>query len=250
MSDRGKKDQSRTSILQGWAQIITGIVSVVAMVILACVANKISETQNHILIEQRRQGIRPEIEVSSETEFDQGLEDLRVCLRNIGFGIARSVRVMIESDSGFTGDIVNGFRIASLYDSSGRNSDARDQVSNRIPNRLRDMIAPDEIVRFRVSTMELFHIEYEAFKKLSWDQRFDMAIPAPITFYISYFDLDGNEYLNIVKVSGGGGVTAVQVFLTDSLANRLHRLGKSLNTFSSVSLRDPGIRDSLGWFRR
>jgi hypothetical protein len=239
----------KSQIIASWAQVFVAVLMVFVTIRFSSIANSLTDANNRLVMQQRKSQIRPILEITSETNFDRNFDNIVVRLRNIGPGVAKSLRVMVESEGQVKGEIYHHFSSIGRL-SMGNSSERQQKAFTLYPTESHDFVNPNEEVEFEFSAFMYFPEEYR--EMTSWD-RMELALKKMFTFYLSYLDIDGNEYLTITKLPPAGGQSGLTIFtpdVGDSLfLDSLKILSSPLSSFQSKTYDNINLRTPVGAFK-
>ena len=224
------KENNTLSIVQTLLSILTAVLTIY----VAFAANMIIESQNQILVDQRRLSVRPIIQVTSKSGPDSELDQCPILIKNVGSGVATGIFVVAQPDSGGCEVVCNEFwKYNGNLDFSG--------------DRQRYLEKGEEVY-FVSSVPEIFGID--AYLKLPARERFDKLMDRTLTLYVSYFDIDGWEYLTVFKSPALNLANSALVVSDSSVSAVLSEYGKSVARSSGRTFVGTSLRDSTGWFKK
>lgn len=235
------------------AQVIIAIAFIIVTIKFSSIASRQTQEYNQMTQRQRKSQIQPFLEIESETNFDPTFDNIIVRIRNYGFGPARKLLVMIESE----GKIRSVDHVFSPVGNLGvTNPPGRQQILYTLQSPAgRDFVMPNEEVEFKQASDNFLPQELkEQFEKMTPWQRMDLFTKRPkiFTFYLSYFDMDDNEYLYVTKLPPAGARTAmliVPVYKKNKTDDSLKALSRNLKNFESRTYDNVNLRSPEGLFK-
>ncbi len=151
---------------------------------LALIAFVISSYTNHNLMKQqqafeketRKNQICPDIRISSETGYNDGLDKKTLVFENVGNGIAQDLVLKVRANDRILPLAYHSFILVG--------SEKKKQ----------NYILPSQKLKISVGISDVF------VNKKNWTlkEKWDKVLPLNWIYYFSYFDLDGNEYLLVL----------------------------------------------------
>lgn len=238
----------KSQIIASWTQVLVAALMVFVTIRFSSIANSLTDANNRLVMQQRKSQIRPILEITSETNFDQNFDNVVVRLRNIGPGVAKSLCVMVESDGQLKGEIYHHFSPIGRL-SMGNPPERQQKAFTLYPTESRDFVNANEEVEFGFGAFIYFPEEY---REMTRRDRMGLAIKKMFTFYLSYLDIDGNEYLTITKLPPVGGQSALTIILTDDdslFLDSLKTLSSPLSSFQSKTYDNINLRTPVGAFK-
>ena len=212
-----------------WTDITAIAISSLALIAFVWSARtnqQIIRNQNLWQEEIRKNQIFPDIRLTPETGFIDNYDKARIVFENLGDGQARDIFLWIGDENKIMGFTFHNFH--------PYNDPIIDQ----------NYILPKQKVYMAFDAGNIFGDEYSALNKMD---KIGIATRATWSFYFSYFDIDGNEYLQVLT-EHPAGVRGAWVFKSSS--SKLDSLLFGLRNSDRARYFNPGIRGANRWVKR
>lgn len=114
---------------------------------------------------------------------------------------------------------------------------------------------PNEEVEFKTYATNILPKEFQdQYENMTPWQRMDLALKqlTEVVFYLSYIDIDGNEYLTITKLPAMGGLRSMAIASlpnSSRVADSLRALAKTIRNCESITYDNVDFRTLEGNFR-
>ena len=218
------------------SSIVTGFLMVIVTILFAIVAQSISQQSNEILIQQRKSQIQPILTVLNDLNYKDSTEVV-VHLQNIGSGPANYVIVLVGLNDESPRIIKELFTPIGTPNSLENAPGTQQEFLTLGHYTSRDWFKPDDVLEFSFS-----HNPYAEERK---------PHETLFTFYISFFDIDGNQYWKITKTRIGGMSAVITVILPGDTywEDSLLSLSRQIKAYESITFENLTIRNKNGMFK-
>lgn len=218
------------------SSVVTGFLMVIVTVGFAIVAQCISQKSNEILIQQRKSQVLPILTVLNDLNYRDSTEVV-VHLQNIGSGPANYVKVLIGINDASPRIIRELFTPLGTPHSLENSPGTQQEFLTLGHYTSRDWFKPNDVLEFYFQ-----HDPYAQGKKPS---------ETLFTLYISFFDIDGNQYWTITKTRIGGNSGVMTVILPGNTywEDSLLSLSRQIKAYESITFENLTIRNKNGMFK-
>jgi hypothetical protein len=208
------------------------------------VASQLSRQGIEVTQTQRKYSIQPKLEVLSGINYTNDFDEIVVPVRNFGTGLAIAVRAVVAYE-GKIRELRHQFlSVSGELDASTkvlRNEPGTQQRMFTLGDvKGKDWIASGETVQFRFS---------------AWtgvdrpEHNYQISADREFTIFLSFLDVDQNEYLTIEKSPIGGKSALFVLAGTQSALNdSLLRLSNNVKPFNPKTYDYIRLRSETGWF--
>ncbi|MDD4051894.1 MAG: hypothetical protein PHR28_08365 [candidate division Zixibacteria bacterium] len=197
-------------------------------------SGKIAKSSYESAMEQRHHQVKPNIELMNTVAYSTGIDHVLLQFRNSGLGTALGLRLMIGYDDSM------GFKVDHLFHPIGSIIDSSGNILPEINGVGKDWISPNEALECAVDSPR----DYAKFRTTYGSGR-----QIVYSIYLSYFDVDGTEYLKLFKNLGASRLVALYVNTAEGILDSLRDMSKRVELGTSLTLEYPGLRDESGWFK-
>jgi hypothetical protein len=222
------------NVLGTWVQALCAILMIIMTILLTCISNNLVKRSNEIATTARKASIRPIIRVSSQRYGFKysGADCIVIKISNIGSGTAKDINIIVnESDTAFSYHLFYQFYPVKTFPVPHvpHPDFARMPISpDNDTLESRDFLLPGQQLEFQYGSSPLGY----------------RSVATCLILYISYLDIDDNEYMTITSLIPGANMD-VALFGEKRFFDSLARLPQNkapfeYNTIENLGIRTPG----------